>query len=347
MAIRLVQWWKPYSRILAHQLAQRQPHANDWIAQQVQTQGLALKDSIRFTAQLQDTGDDDEQEDDDWNVAVSTGSSAVPVMALQTYLFYLDKESPLGKHQTQQALVLRQQQKQERQRTQRMLAKQQEQQKQQASVKSAAGDTPTNQSLAAGTPTTSSSTTNGRHQGTEEEESLSGNSFADTLTGIVGRCHLVRCVYFQYLVSTLSNGVVGRVHGPSSHFDSWLGQGFTPSFDGPLPLASRIINVLSLTQMGNEPTGRVGRKHVDWRSVSTWSRSTKWSQTQERVVGWNGEVDAAHKKKDVPVECLSSTGRDSTTRTLRKRRRQGIRMVVVLMTWTIPTRTGRTRIGCL
>ena len=173
MAIRLVQWWKPYSRILAHQLAQRQPHANDWIAQQVQTQGLALKDSIRFTAQLQDTGDDDEQEDD-WNAPVSTGSSAGPVMALQTYLFYLDKESPLGKHQTQQALVLRQQQKQERQRTQRMLAKQREQQQQQqASVKSPAGETSTNQSLAAGTPTTSSSTTNGRRQETEEEESLS------------------------------------------------------------------------------------------------------------------------------------------------------------------------------
>ena len=163
-AVRLIQWWKPYSRILgnelSHTLAQQQQRHQQQQQQQLyyhqggsnpsyygaatvvmdstvasvtgqlQAKGLALKDSIRFYL-------DKEEDDDDINnnssnkkrtmnetKPIDTDRSSSEqakkdeqekkvVVALENYLFYMDKDSVLGKHQHEQYL-LQQEDKQKR-----------------------------------------------------------------------------------------------------------------------------------------------------------------------------------------------------------------------------------------
>lgn len=100
LAIRLIQWWKPYSRILGQKMlteSMHRPHYNsDYgsssnVSQLLRAKGVALKEAIRFTL---DSPDD-------------KSNNEVTVLSLKDYLFYLDKDSPLTRQlQSQKDVVL-------------------------------------------------------------------------------------------------------------------------------------------------------------------------------------------------------------------------------------------------
>jgi hypothetical protein len=199
VAIRLIQWWKPYSRILTNQLAVRgaynarnnnnnqQQHDyyhpyesssynnnnnnnNNNTALLVQAKGLALKDVISFT--LDD--DDDDDNDDDNAIGKKITNDNKLTIALKDYLFYLDKDSPLAKHQHAQIKIM-----------------QQQQQQQQKSTTAPDGNK-------------------------KKEEIIinahSQNRVTDSCPRISGRNDFGRCQFFQYLVPTLTHGCMVSVH---------------------------------------------------------------------------------------------------------------------------------------
>mmetsp|Transcript_21688 Transcript_21688/g.60192 ORF Transcript_21688/g.60192 Transcript_21688/m.60192 type:complete len:2095 (+) Transcript_21688:3009-9293(+) len=124
VAIRLVQWWKPYSRILQNQLQNtysvydfdsstyhnyNSHNSARHSASLVHNKGLALKDAISFTL-LENDNEEESKNGESKAGEVGQSGSGTPkteaskkkMVSLKDYLFYLDKDSPLAKHQHSQ-----------------------------------------------------------------------------------------------------------------------------------------------------------------------------------------------------------------------------------------------------